>query len=174
MTGPLRVDQSSQASRTRGLGPNCRARFGQLLDHRAGFPPAIGGDFGRSTGNPSSRARSAPRSSFHQAATRSTPTPASVSSQPSSSGWLAWGTRRSSDPPYAPIGLTRTGLVLPGFDPADLALDHRNDDTDNRTMLSKPHAPTGRGGICGGTAGCCPPWVRCPPSTVPSSMGISY
>jgi CubicO group peptidase (beta-lactamase class C family) len=116
----------------------------QLLDHRAGFPLGIGGDF-----EPIGRA-------------------ALVDSAMRSPLLFAPGTRQSysntgfsllaaiveqvtgksydvylSEAILSPLGLRHTGFLLPGFEPDELAHGYLPSGGDEGTMLQKPHARDG-------------------------------
>jgi CubicO group peptidase (beta-lactamase class C family) len=115
----------------------------QLVNHRAGFPIGLGGDF-----EPLSRDQ------FLDAALRRplsfTP---GTREQYSNTGYalLAAVIEQVSGKTYDeylrdnildPLGLKNTGFLLPNFDPKRLAHGYRNDE-DQGTMLSKPHATDG-------------------------------
>jgi CubicO group peptidase (beta-lactamase class C family) len=116
----------------------------QLLTHRAGFPLGIGGDF-----------EPVGREAFVERALR-TPllfAPGSRSSY-SNTGYslLAAIVEQITGTSYdahvrdailAPLGLRRTGFLLPAFAPNELARGYLAAGTAAGTMLEKPHAPDG-------------------------------
>lgn len=116
----------------------------QLMNHRAGFPLGIGGDF-----EPVGKA------AFLDSAMKTTLlfTPGTRESY-SNTGFslLAAIIEKVTGMTYdtyvqtailAPLGLHRTGFLLPHFAPADLAHGYRAGGADNGTMLAKPHADDG-------------------------------
>jgi CubicO group peptidase (beta-lactamase class C family) len=116
----------------------------QLMDHRAGFPPGLGGDF-----EPLSR-EAMIDSAMHY---RLLFTPGARTSY-SNTGYslLAAIIERVSGRTYdryvddeilRPLRLTRTGFLRPGFGARDLAHGYLASGRDNGTMLAKPHAPDG-------------------------------
>ncbi|MEO7457190.1 MAG: serine hydrolase domain-containing protein, partial [Gemmatimonadaceae bacterium] len=116
----------------------------QLMNHRAGFPLGIGGDFDAFD-----------RRTLVDSAMK-TPllfTPGTRESY-SNTGFslLAAIIEQVTGKTYdhyvqdaiiAPAGLTRTGFLLPGFKPADLAHGYNPAGRDAGTMLAKPHAADG-------------------------------
>ena len=116
----------------------------QLLDHRAGFPLGLGGDFEPVT-----------RAALVDSAMRVTllfapGTRASYSNTGYSllAAIIEQITGRTYDEHVrdailAPLGLRRTGFLLPGFAAADLAHGYLGSGTDAGTMLARPHAPDG-------------------------------
>ncbi len=116
----------------------------QLMNHRAGFPLGIGGDF-----EPFSRAILVD-SAMH---TRLLFPPGSRENY-SNTGYslLAAIIEQVTGKTYdvyvrdaitAPIGLRRTGFLLPKFQARDLAHGYQPKGTDAGTMLAKPHAADG-------------------------------
>ena len=116
----------------------------QLLNHRAGFPLGIGGDF-----EPLSRQALVQRAM----ATPLLFTPGARESY-SNTGFslLAAIIEQVTANTYdvyvdhailAPLGLHRTGFLLPGFAANDLAHGYLAQGTDQGTMLAKPHAADG-------------------------------
>ncbi|MEP6991557.1 MAG: serine hydrolase domain-containing protein [bacterium] len=116
----------------------------QLMNHRAGFPSGIGGDF-----EPIGRA------AFIDSAmkTRLLFAPGSRESY-SNTGFsvLAAIIEHVTGKTYdayvhdailAPLGLRRTGFLLPAFRSDEQAHGYLANGTDNGTMLAKPHAPDG-------------------------------
>jgi CubicO group peptidase (beta-lactamase class C family) len=115
----------------------------ELLEHRAGFPGSIGPDF------------EALNREQMVARAMATPLrfPAGTNESYSNTGYslLAAIIEKMTGLTYdtylhdfilAPIGLKRTGFLLPRFAPADLAHGYR-DGVDQGTMLSKSHATDG-------------------------------
>lgn len=115
-----------------------------LLDHRAGFPLGVGGDF-----EPVSRAQLIGRA-------MSTPLlfPPGTRESYSNTGFsllaaiIEQVTRTTydvyvRDAILTPIGLRRTGFLIPAFRPADLAHGYSATGIDQGTMLAKPHASDG-------------------------------
>lgn len=116
----------------------------QLMNHRAGFPAGIGGDV-----------ESVKRAAFIERAMK-TPllfAPGARESY-SNTGFsvLAAIIEQVTGMPYdayvernilAPIGLRRTGFLLPGFKPDDLAHGYLAAGTDAGTMIAKPHDTDG-------------------------------
>ena len=116
----------------------------QLMNHRAGFPLGIGGDF-----DPLGKA------AFVDSALKTTLlfTPGTKESY-SNTGFslLAAIIERVTGGSYdqyvqrailSPLGLHRTGFLLPHFAPGDLAHGYRAGGADNGTMLAKPHSRDG-------------------------------
>jgi CubicO group peptidase (beta-lactamase class C family) len=116
----------------------------QLLGHRAGFPPRLGGTFDTLT-----------RQALVDSAMRVTLLfPAGSRESYSHVGYslLAAIIEQVSGVTYdtyvsenvlRPLGLTHTGLVLPTFDPRKVARAYDVDGTDIGTLLSKPRADDG-------------------------------
>ena len=112
----------------------------QLMNHRAGFPAGIGGDF-----EPLQRAAFIERVMqtpllFAPGARESYSNTgfsilAAIIEQVTGMTYDAYVQRNI----LAPIGLRRTGLLLPGFKPDDLAHGYLAAGTDAGTMLAKPH-----------------------------------
>jgi len=118
--------------------------IGHLLNHEAGYPLGLGGDFEKVT-----------RGELIDAAMKATLLfePGSRSSY-SNTGYslLAAIIEIVSGSTYdeyvrdnilKPLGLTHTGFHLPGFSPRDLAHGYDRAGADAGTMLSKPHAADG-------------------------------
>ncbi len=116
----------------------------QLLDHRAGLPADVGGDF-----DPFSRELLID-SAMHTALLF----PPDVRESYSNTGYSVLAaiieqvTGKSydvyiRDAILSPLGLRRTGFLLPGFAPQELAHGYLAKGTDNGTMLAKPHASDG-------------------------------
>ena len=117
---------------------------GQLMNHRAGFPLGIGGDF-------------APlgREALIDSAMRTTllfPPGARESYSNTGFSILAAIIEQVSGTSFdqyvqqhmlSPLGLHRTGFLLPGFKPGELAHGYFARGTDHGTMLAKPHAADG-------------------------------
>lgn len=116
----------------------------QLMNHRAGFPLGIGGDFDALS-----------RRQFVDTAMRTTLlfAPGARESY-SNTGYSlltaiieqVTGTTYDAyvrDAILAPLGLTRTGLLLPGFKPVELAHGYLATGADHGTFLEKPHAADG-------------------------------
>jgi CubicO group peptidase (beta-lactamase class C family) len=116
----------------------------QLMNHRAGFPLGIGGDF-----EPLSRKM------LVDSAMRTTLLfPPGSRESYSNTGYslLAAIIEQVTGKTYdvhirdailTPLGLRRTGFLLPGFKPNELAHGYLPKGTDNGTMLAKPHAADG-------------------------------
>lgn len=116
----------------------------QLLDHRAGFPLGLGGDF-----EPVTRQMLIDSAMRHPL--RFAPG-AQRSYSNTGYGLLAAIIEQVTGRPYdayvrdailAPLGLHHTGFLLPAFDPDSLAHGYRSDGTDAGIMLARPHAPDG-------------------------------
>ncbi|MDQ2890342.1 MAG: beta-lactamase family protein [Gemmatimonadota bacterium] len=116
----------------------------QLMDHRAGLPPNLGGDF-----DPFDRATlvdSAMRTPLIYApGTREAYSNTGFSLL---AAIIEHVTGESYDiyvrsAILKPLGLTRTGFLLPGFKSSEIAHGYRADGRDNGTMLAKPHAADG-------------------------------
>jgi CubicO group peptidase (beta-lactamase class C family) len=116
----------------------------QLMNHRAGFPLGLGGDFERV-----SRQALLDSAMHYQLPFK----PGSRESY-SNTGFalLAAIIEQISGRSYdrfihetilVPLGLKRTGYLLPGFRPNELAHGYLAGGTDNGTMLAKPHAADG-------------------------------
>ena len=146
----------------------------QLVTHTAGLPDLLGGDF-----DPVSRSQiienamrarllSAPGSG-ERYSNLGYSLLAAIIEQVTGQTYDAY----MRDNIFIPLGLTRTGFLMPGFGPRDLAHGYLADGTDAGTMLAKPHAPDGRTGTCVATAGCCPPSETCTGSTRPCSKRTS-
>ena len=115
----------------------------QLVQHTAGFPIGLGGDFEPLT-----------RQAFLDAAmARPLAFTPGAREQYSNTGYaiLAAVIEKVSGATYdefvrdnilKPLGLKETGLLLPAFDPKRLAHGYR-DGEDQGTMISKPHASDG-------------------------------
>ncbi len=115
-----------------------------LMNHRAGFPLGVGGDFepiGRTA--LVERAMRTPLLFAPGARESYTNTGfsllAAIIEQVTGATYDAY----VRDAILSPIGLTRTGFLLPGFKPADLAHGYQAGGSDQGTMLSKAHAPDG-------------------------------
>ena len=116
----------------------------QLMNHRAGFPLGIGGDF-----EPFSRkllVDSAMRTTllFSPGARESYSNTgysllAAIIEQVTGKTYDVY----VRDAILAPLGLRRTGFLLPGFKPNELAHGYLPKGSDNGTMLAKPHAADG-------------------------------
>ncbi len=115
-----------------------------LMDHRAGFPLALGGDF-------EAVSRQAMiDSAMHFTLQFAPGTQRSYSNTGYSllAAIIEQVTGRSydeyvRDAILAPLGLRHTGFLLPGFCDDLLAHGYRGDGSDHGTMLSKPHAADG-------------------------------
>ncbi len=116
----------------------------QLMNHRAGFPTGIGGDFepiGRAAFIDSAmktRLLFAPGSRESYSNTGFSVL-AAIIEQVTGKTYDAY----VHDAILAPPGLRRTGFLLPGFRPNEQAHGYLAKGTDNGTMLAKPHAPDG-------------------------------
>lgn len=116
----------------------------QLLDHRAGFPLGIGGDFEEvSRSQLISRAMATPllfapgaRESYSNTGFSLL---AAIIEQVSGKTYDVY----VRDAILAPLGLRRTGFLLPGFKESELAHGYQPGGTDQGTMLAKPHATDG-------------------------------
>jgi CubicO group peptidase (beta-lactamase class C family) len=116
----------------------------QLLNHRAGFPLAIAGDF-----EPFTRAQLV--DSAMKTALLFPPGTREGYSNPGYSLLAAiieqvtgkTYDRHIHDAIIVPAGLTRTGFLLPGFGANDLAHGYNAAGRDEGTMLAKPHAADG-------------------------------
>ncbi|MDQ6634139.1 MAG: beta-lactamase family protein, partial [Gemmatimonadota bacterium] len=126
----------------------------QLLNHRAGFPQGLGGDF-----EPVSRQALIDRAMHHPLLFR----PGSRESY-SNTGYslLAAIIEQISGKSYdahihetilAPLHLERTGFLRPRFAARELAHGYLAGGTDNGTMLAKPHASDGPYWNLGGNGG---------------------
>ncbi len=116
----------------------------QLLDHRAGFPLGLGGDFEPVT-----------RAALVDSAMRfRLPFVPGARESYSNTGYsllaaiIEQVTNRSYDEHIrdailTPLGLRRTGFLLPAFAAADLAHGYLAGGADAGTMLAKSHAPDG-------------------------------
>ena len=116
----------------------------QLLDHRAGFPQGIGGDF-----EPLSRTRMID-SAMHHPLLFAPGARASYSNTGYSllAAIIEQVTGKSydvyvRDAILAPLGLERTGFLLPRFARTELAHGYAAGGHDQGTMLAKPHAADG-------------------------------
>ncbi|MEO8619619.1 MAG: serine hydrolase domain-containing protein [bacterium] len=148
----LQLQQAGKLSMNDSIGkyfPNAPATkrditIRQLMNHRAGFPLGIGGDF-----EPLSRA------ALVDSAMKTPPlfTPGTRESY-SNTGYslLAAIIEQVSGTTYdlyvqtqilAPLGMRRTGFLLPGFKANELAHGYRAQGTDAGTMLARPHASDG-------------------------------
>lgn len=116
----------------------------QLMNHRAGFPLGIGGDF-EAIGRAALIERAMKTPLLFEPGARESYSNTGFS-------LLAAIIEQVSGKPYdtyvrdailAPIGLTRTGFHLPGFKADDLAHGYQAGGSDAGTMLAKPHAPDG-------------------------------
>ncbi len=116
----------------------------QLMTHQAGFPLGIGGDF-----DPLGR-QAMIDSAMHYRLLFSPGARESYSN--TGYGLLAAIVEQLSGLTYdeyvrdfilAPLGLRRTGFLLPNFQSADLAHGYLGAGADQGTMLAKPHAPDG-------------------------------
>ncbi|CAN5451243.1 hypothetical protein BH09GEM1_BH09GEM1_36780 [soil metagenome] len=116
----------------------------QLMNHRAGFPAGIGGDFEplerkafieRAMKTPLVFAPGA-RESYSNTGFSIL---AAIIEQVTGMTYDTYVQRNI----FAPIGLRRTGFLLPGFKPDDLAHGYLAARTDAGTMLAKPHATDG-------------------------------
>lgn len=116
----------------------------QLVTHTAGLPDLLGGDF-----EPVSRSQL-----IENAFRARLLAPPGTAERYSNLGYslLAAIIERVTGQTYdtyvhdrilAPLGLTRTGFLTPGFPPRDLAHGYLIDGTDAGTMLAKPHAADG-------------------------------
>jgi CubicO group peptidase (beta-lactamase class C family) len=116
----------------------------QLMNHRAGFPIGIGGDF-----------EPIGRQALIDSAMKTTLLFAPDTRESySNTGFslLAAIIEQVTGTTYehyvhqsilAPLGLRRTGFLLPGFKANELAHGYSGKNTDNGTMLAKPHAEDG-------------------------------
>ena len=115
-----------------------------LLNHRAGFPLGIGGDFAPFT-------RAMLVDSAMKTALLFSP---GMREGYSNTGYSLLAAvieqvtgktydRHIHDAIIVPAGLTRTGFILPGFGANDLAHGYNAAGRDEGTMLAKPHAPDG-------------------------------
>jgi CubicO group peptidase (beta-lactamase class C family) len=116
----------------------------QLMDHRAGFPLGLGGDFEKVS-----------RQALIDSAMRTKllfPPGSRISYSNTGFSLLAAIIEQVSGNSYdiyvrdnilAPLGLKRTGFLLPRFAMRELAHGYRADGADAGTMLAKPHAPDG-------------------------------
>lgn len=116
----------------------------QLMDHRAGFPAGLGGDF-EAVGR-----QALIDSAMHYRLLFAPGTRTSYSNTGYSllAAIIEHVTGRSYDRLIAdeilrPLGLTRTGFLLPRFEARDLAHGYMASGRDNGTMLAKPHAADG-------------------------------
>ena len=116
----------------------------QLMNHRAGFPLGIGGDFA-----PFNRAFLVD-SAMHTVLLFPPGSRESYSNTGFSllAAIIEQVTGKSydihiRDAILAPLGLRRTGFLLPGFKPNELAHGYLPKGTDNGTMLAKAHAADG-------------------------------
>lgn len=116
----------------------------QLMNHRAGFPHALGGDF-----EPLGRSALVDRA---MAATLHFAPGTREGYSNTGFSLLAAVIEQVTGETYdvhirkailAPLGLKRTGFLLPGFAPTDLAHGYGAAGTDNGTMLGKAHAADG-------------------------------
>ena len=148
----LQLQQAGKLSMNDSVGKYFRAvpsdkrgiTIRQLLNHRAGFPLGIGGDF-----------EPMGRQALVDSAMRTTLlfTPGTRESY-SNTGFslLAAIIEQVSGTTYdqyvqrailAPLGMRRTGFLMPGFTLSDLAHGYLASGRDNGTMLAKPHAADG-------------------------------
>lgn len=116
----------------------------QLMNHRAGFPLGIGGDF-----EPFSR-KMLIDSAMHTTLRFAPGSPASYSNTGYSllAAIIEQVTGKTydvyvRDAILAPLGLRRTGFLLPGFKSNELAHGYLPKGSDNGTMLAKAHAADG-------------------------------
>jgi CubicO group peptidase (beta-lactamase class C family) len=116
----------------------------QLMNHRAGFPLGIGGDFevldrkaflDRAMGTPLLFAPGA-RESYSNTGYSVL---AAIIEQLTGKAYDMY----VRDAILAPIGLAHTGFLLPDFKTADLAHGYQPNGNDQGTMLGKPHAADG-------------------------------
>jgi CubicO group peptidase (beta-lactamase class C family) len=116
----------------------------QIMNHRAGFPLGLGGDFERVS------RQALVDSAMHypllfQPGSRESYSNtgysllAAIIEQLSGKSYDAY----IHDTMLAPLGLKRTGFLLPRFAARELAHGYLAGGTDNGTMLAKPHAPDG-------------------------------
>ncbi len=148
----LQLQQAGKLSMNDSVGKYFRAvpadkrgiTIRQLMNHRAGFPLGLGGDF-----------EPVGRQALVDSAMRTTLlfVPGTRESY-SNTGFslLAAIIEQVSGTTYdqyvqqrilAPLGLQRTGFLLPAFKPSDLAHGYNASGRDNGTMLAKPHAADG-------------------------------
>jgi CubicO group peptidase (beta-lactamase class C family) len=121
-----------------------RITLRQLMDHRAGLPQGLGGDF--ETVSRQALIDGAMHSGLlFQPGSRESYSNtgysllAAIIEQISGTSYDAY----IHDTILAPLGLKHTGFLLPRFAARELAHGYLAGGTDNGTMLAKPHAPDG-------------------------------
>jgi CubicO group peptidase (beta-lactamase class C family) len=116
----------------------------QLMDHRAGFPGAMGGDFERVSrqaliDSAMHHPLLFPPGSRESYSNTGYALLAAIIEQISGRSYDAY----IHETILAPLGLKRTGFLLPRFAARELAHGYLAGGTDNGTMLAKPHASDG-------------------------------
>lgn len=130
-----------------------RVTLQHLVNHTAGLPTRIGGDYDEISRDEFIRQVLATPIKWTPGAT--------VNYSNAGYAVLAAVIEQVTGKPYdeqvrddilAPLGLANTGLLLPNFDPARLAHGYMNG-VDQGTMLTRPHAADGAGWNMRGSAG---------------------
>ena len=142
--GKVRLTDSIGAYFAKVPADKLAITLAHLLDHRAGFPLGVGGDFEQvSRAQLISRAMSTPllfppgtRESYSNTGFSLL---AAIIEQVTSTSYDV----HIRDAILTPIGLRRTGFLIPAFHSADLAHGYAATGIDQGTMLAKPHASDG-------------------------------